>query len=126
MEWIDGYSESGGAAGTNATVGSQDVGVAEGRIELAASRELMSDVRLTGRGGYLARTSTGDDSVDVTLFDMTEDVPTYDDDASSFYAGGDLVILLPGMAALQLGGNAFFGGDGMFGYEATASVDARF
>ena len=126
MEWIDGYTETGGDAGTNAVVGSQDVEVAEGQIELALSRLVMENVRFTGRGGYLARTTMGDDHVEVTLFDTTQDVSIDAADPSSFYAGGNMVVNLPGSAILQTGGQVFFGDDGMSGYEVTASVGARF
>ena len=126
MEWIDGYTETGGDAGTNAVVSSQTVEVAEGQIELALSRLAMENVRFTGRGGYLARTSTGDDHVEVTLFDTTQDVSIDAADPSSLYAGGNMVVDLPGSAILQIGGQVFFGDDGMSGYEVTASVGARF
>ena len=126
LERIDGYTETGGGAGTNAVVGSQDVEVAEGRIELALSRLVRENVRFTGRGGYLARRSTGDDHVEVTLFDTTRNVSTWADDPASFYTGGNMVVALPGSAILQIGGQVFFGGDGMSGYEGTASLGGRF
>jgi hypothetical protein len=126
MEQIDGYTETGGSTGTNAVVSSQTVEVAEGQLELALSRQALENVRVTGRGGYLARTAMGDDHVAVTLFETTEDVSTFANDPSSFYAGGNMVVDLPGNSILQIGGQVFFGDGGMSGYEGTFSVDARF
>jgi hypothetical protein len=123
MEWIDGFSETGGDAG--ATVASQNVGVAEGHVELALSRMVMANARFTGRGGYFARTSTGDDGVDVTIYGTTESVPTDADDAAGFYAGGDLVVDLPGSAVFEIGGSAFFGED-VSGYQGNASLGIQF
>ena len=77
-------------------------------------------------GAYLARTAMGDDHVAVTLFDTTQDVSTFANDPSSFYAGGNMVVDLPGNSILQVGGQVFFGDGGMSGYEGTFSVDARF
>ena len=83
----------------------------------------MENVRFTGRGGDLAWASTGDVHVEVMLFDTTRNVSTWADDPSSFYAGGNMVVDLLGIAILQIGGPVFFGGGG---YEGTASVGARF
>ena len=66
------------------------------------------------------------DHVAVTLFETTQDVSTFANDPSSFYAGGDMVVDLPGNSILQVGGQVFFGDGGMSGYEGTFSVDARF
>ena len=118
MERIDGYTDAGGDSGTNTVVGSQGVEVAEGRIELALSRLAMEIAGFTGRGGYLARMTTGDDPVEVTLFDTTQNVSTWADDPSSFYAAGNMVVDLPGSAILQIGGQVFFGDGRMSGCEA--------
>jgi Autotransporter beta-domain len=126
MEWIDGYTETGGDPATNASVAAQNVGVFEGTIELAVSRQVMQAIRFTARGGYVARSATGDDTVEVTLLDMTRDVPTYADNPSALFAGGGFNVDLPGTASLQLGGRAFFDGHGMSGYEGTASLGVTF
>jgi hypothetical protein len=49
----------------------------------------------------------------VTLFETTEDVSTFANDPSSFYAGGNMVVDLPGNSILQIGGQVFFGDGGM-------------
>jgi hypothetical protein len=126
-EWINGYSETGGMdPDTNATVASQNVSVAEGQLELALSRQVMEMVRFTARGGYLARATSGDDTVEVTLLTMTKDVPTHTENPSALYAGGAFDFGLSDTASLQLGGTAFFDGHGMSGYEVTGSLGVTF
>ncbi len=109
IQFIDGYSETGSNA--NATVGSQQVQIAEGRLELAASK-----VFQTGHarvyGGYLARGSFGDDAVGVNLVGQDILVPTGEDTFQSVgYLGSQMVFNITSGLGLQVGSQFAFGSD---------------
>jgi outer membrane autotransporter protein len=122
MQTIDGYSESGLSA--NATVNERDVSVAEGRLEIAASRQ-MESVYFTGRIGWLHRTSTGDDSATVTMLGISQAIAADGADRSAGYFGADLDIAVAQNLDLELGGEATFGSE-ITGGRFTAALVAKF
>jgi subtilase-type serine protease len=119
---IDGYSESGLSA--NAAVGERDVSVAEGRLEIAASRQ-MESVFFTGRIGWLYQASTGDDSATVTMLGISQAIEAGGADRSAGYFGADLDIAVAQNLDLELGGEATFGSE-ITGGRFNAALVAKF
>ena len=62
MQDIDGYTETGSAS--NADVGSRFIGLIEANVEMAATKRLDFG-SLTGRAGYMFRSSNGDDAASI-------------------------------------------------------------
>nr|WP_319387292.1 autotransporter domain-containing protein [uncultured Roseibium sp.] len=102
------YTETGAAA--NATVDSHTFAVAEGDFELALSRSFQL-VTLTGRAGYLVRSSTGDDDVPVTLLGITNSVGLGATDRSAAYLGAALDLNLGPQASFTLDGQGYLSDD---------------
>ncbi len=109
IQFIDGYSETGSNA--NAIVGSQQVQIAEGRLELAASKGFQTG-HARVYGGYLARGSFGDDAVGVNLVGQNILVPTGEDTFQSVgYLGSQMVFNITSGLGLQVGSQFAFGSD---------------
>ncbi|MGI9522517.1 MAG: autotransporter domain-containing protein, partial [Hyphomicrobiaceae bacterium] len=125
-ESIDGYREEGGWSYSNAQVDDRSIGVWEGFAELAASVSLGRGAALTGRGGYLARQTTGDNTVDVKLLGMSRSISSAADEPTGFYAGGDVTFDPWKGFSFKAGGQAFFGDDNLDGYEANAKLGIKF
>ncbi|WP_421979855.1 autotransporter domain-containing protein [Roseibium sp.] len=102
------YTETGAAA--NAIVDSHTFGVAEGDFELAISRSFQL-VTLTGRAGYLLRSSTGDDDVPVTLLGITNSIGLGETDRSAAYLGAGLDLNLGPQASFTLDGQGYLSDD---------------
>nr|WP_319384197.1 autotransporter domain-containing protein [uncultured Roseibium sp.] len=102
------YTETGSAA--NATVDSHTFGVLEGDFELALSRSFQL-VTVTGRAGYLVRSSTGDDDVPVTLLGITNSIGLGATDRSAAYLGAALDLNLGPQASFTLDGQGYMSDD---------------
>ncbi|WP_421982769.1 autotransporter domain-containing protein [Roseibium sp.] len=102
------YEESGSNA--NASVDAHSLGVVEGDFELAVSRDI-GPAALTGRAGYLLRSSVGDDDVPVTLLGITNAVGLDATDRSAAYAGASLDLHLGSNASFTLDGQGTFSDD---------------
>ena len=102
------YTESGSNA--NATVDAHTLGVAEGDFELAISRSFQL-VTLTGRAGYLVRSSAGDDDVPVTLLGITNSIGLGATDRSAAYLGAALELDLGPQASFTLDGQGYLSDD---------------
>ncbi|WP_421979663.1 autotransporter domain-containing protein [Roseibium sp.] len=102
------YTESGSAA--NATVDSHTFGVAEGDFELALSRSF-GIATVTGRAGYLLRSSTGDDDVPVTLLGITNSIGLGATDRSAAYLGASMDLNLGPQASFTLDGQGYLSDD---------------
>nr|WP_319387194.1 autotransporter outer membrane beta-barrel domain-containing protein [uncultured Roseibium sp.] len=102
------YEESGSNA--NASVDAHSLGVVEGDFELAVSRDI-GPATLTGRAGYLVRSSAGDDDVPVTLLGITNSVGLDATDRSAAYAGASLDLHLGPTASFTLDGQGTFSDD---------------
>ncbi|WP_421982878.1 autotransporter domain-containing protein [Roseibium sp.] len=102
------YTESGSAA--NATVDSHTFGVVEGDFELALSRSF-GIATVTGRAGYLLRSSTGDDNVPVTLLGITNSIGLGETGRSAAYLGAALDLNLGPQASFTLDGQGYLSDD---------------
>lgn len=122
-QWIDGYTETGAGAG-NAVVDSRTIGVSEANLELAARKQVGTHT-LTGRLGYLYRTSVGDDSANVTIIGQTVAVPFFDEDRHAGYAGFDANFQLTDSASLGVGAQVTVGDD-FFGTQGNARLAIKF
>ncbi len=123
---IDSYTETGSlAANGNATVGSQDVQLAEGRLELALHKQSGNlDTRVFG--GYLGRYSLGDDNVSVTLLNITNPIPIGTDDYQSLgYVGADVVLNMSPTAGIRAT-VVYTGGDGVSSFGGSGGVTVNF
>ncbi|WP_422038764.1 autotransporter domain-containing protein [Roseibium sp.] len=116
------YTETGSAA--NATVDSHTFGVAEGDFELAVSRSL-GLATLSGRAGYLVRSSTGDDDVPVTLLGITNSIGLGETDRSAAYLGAGLDLNLGPQASFTLDGQGYLSDD-VDALEGMARLSIRF
>uniref|UniRef100_UPI00273E4661 autotransporter outer membrane beta-barrel domain-containing protein n=1 Tax=Roseibium sp. MMSF_3412 TaxID=3046712 RepID=UPI00273E4661 len=108
LQQTGGYTETGAAA--NATVESHTFGVLEGDFELAVSRSF-GLATVTGRAGYLVRSSAGDDDVPVTLLGITNSVGLGAADRSAAYLGASLDLNLGPQASFTLDGQGILSGD---------------
>ncbi|WP_421979662.1 autotransporter domain-containing protein [Roseibium sp.] len=102
------YTESGSAA--NATVDSHTFGVVEGDFELALSRSF-GIATVTGRAGYLLRSSTGDDNVPVTLLGITNSIGLGETGRSAAYLGASMDLNLGPQASFTLDGQGYLSDD---------------
>lgn len=108
LQHTSAYAESGSNA--NASVDAHSLGVVEGDFELAVSRDI-GPATLTGRAGYLVRSSAGDDDVPVTLLGITNSVGLDAADRSAAYAGAALDLHLGSNASFTLDGHGTFSDD---------------
>lgn len=108
MQHTSAYEESGSNA--NASVDAHSLGVVEGDFELAVSKDIGA-ATLTGRAGYLVRSSAGDDDVTVMLLGITNSVGLDATDRSAAYAGVSLDLHLGPSASFTLDGQGTFSGD---------------
>jgi hypothetical protein len=119
---IDGFTETGSNA--DATVGSRDLSMLEASAEIAATKSLAFGT-VTGRLGYLSRTSTGDENAEITLLSIDNTVPFGNTDSEAFYVGlGTYIGIAPNLS-LQLDSQGYFGGD-FTGYQGMATLVGRF
>jgi uncharacterized protein with beta-barrel porin domain len=123
MQSTDGYSESGAGAG-NASVDDQDIAVAEGRLEIAASRQ-MDSVLFTGRLGWLTQWSPSDNEASVTMLGITQTVSADGGDRSAGFAGVDLTVAISDALDFTAAGEATFGAD-ITGGRFSAGLVAKF
>ena len=123
MQSTDGYSETGAGVG-NASVDDQDIAVAEGRLEIAASRQ-MESVLFTGRLGWLTQWSPSDNEASVTMLGITQTVSADGGDRSAGYAGVDLTVAISDALDFTAAGEATFGGD-ITGGRFSAGLVAKF
>jgi hypothetical protein len=123
MQSTDGYSETGAGAG-NASVDDQDIAVAEGRLEIAASRQ-MESVLFTGRLGWLTQWAPSDNVASVTMLGITQTVSADGGDRSAGYFGADLTVAISDALDFTAAGEATFGGD-ITGGRFSAGLVARF
>ena len=120
---IDGYTET--SMRGPATVGSQDIQLAEGRLELAFQRQTNTiDTRVFG--GYLGRYSLGDDNVNVTLVGVTTPIPIGTDDFQSLgYVGADVFFKISPKAGIKAG-IVYTGGDGVSSFGGSGGITVEF
>jgi hypothetical protein len=123
MQSTEGYSESGAGLG-NTIVGDQDVAVAEGRLEIAASRQ-MESVLFTGRLGWLTQWAPSDNEASVTMLGITQTVSADGGDRSAGFAGVDLTVAISDALDFTAAGEATFGGD-ITGGRFSAGLVAKF
>jgi uncharacterized protein YhjY with autotransporter beta-barrel domain len=123
MQTIDGYSETGASAG-NATIDDQDLAVAEGRLEIAASRQ-MDSVLFTGRLGWLTQWSPSDNEASVTMLGITQTISADGADRSAGFAGVDLTVVISDALDFTAAGEATFGSD-ITGGRFSAGFVAKF
>lgn len=123
MQSLDGYTENGGGS-ANATVADRDIAMLEASAEIAATKTLDFGT-ITGRIGYVFRTSTGDDAVNVTMLGATNSLGFGDTDSDAAYLGMSANFNVTATSMLVLDGQAFFSGD-MNGYQGMAKFVASF
>jgi hypothetical protein len=123
MQSADGYSESGAGAG-NASVDDQDIAVAEGRLEIAASRQ-MDSVLFTGRLGWLTQWAPSDNEASVTMLGITQTVSADGGDRQAGFAGVDLTVAISDALDFTAAGEATFGAD-ITGGRLSAGLVAKF
>ncbi|MCG8342281.1 MAG: autotransporter outer membrane beta-barrel domain-containing protein, partial [Chlorobiales bacterium] len=104
-QWIDGYTETGPSA-ANAVLDSRNVDMLEGRLELAATRQFGDIARLTGRIGWLNRTSPGDESASIIMIGETTTVSSSSDDHNIGYLGAEMHFDLSNAVSLDVIGEA--------------------
>ncbi|WP_419913883.1 autotransporter domain-containing protein [Hoeflea sp.] len=122
LQQIDGFTESGSAA--NAQVGSRSIGMIEANVEVAAAKPVKFGT-VTGRIGYLARYSTGDEAVPVVLLNITNTVGFGDTESHSAYLGLAADIDITPTTSLVLDGTGFVGGD-LLGFQGLAKLVASY
>lgn len=121
-QWLDGYTESGSAA--NARVGSRNLGVVEGRVEIAAARRF-DQAMITGRLGYLARESVGDDDVTISMIGVRRSIGFGNEDVSAPYLGLGAAFELYNGGKLEFDGQAYIGDD-LGGLQGALKYTQRF
>ncbi len=124
-QWIEGYTETGPSA-ANAVLDSRNVDMLEGRLELAATKQLGDIARLTGRIGWLNRTSPGDESVSIIMIGETTTVPFSSDDHNIGYLGAEMHFDLSKAVSLDVIGEAAVIGPDMSLLRGAAVLSACF
>ncbi|PCJ83036.1 MAG: hypothetical protein COA52_19490 [Hyphomicrobiales bacterium] len=114
VEWLDGATETGPATNGsgNAIIGERKITIGEALLEIAASRTLGAgslNTLFTARAGVLRRMSLGDDSAEVTLLGITQDILSGYEDSFAFYAGMDASIAVSNAVSLDLSSSATIG-----------------
>jgi len=122
LQAVGGYTETGSTA--NASVDGYTLGVFEGNLELEASKTV-GIATLSGRAGYLFRSSAGDDSVPVTMLGITNSVGIGDTDSSAAYLGASADFALAPQASFVLDGQGYVSDD-MEGLQGLARLAIRF
>jgi len=123
---IDGYTETGAADYANTTVADRDIAVGEFNAELAVSKQVNSTLTLSARGGYMARSSQGDDQVLVEMNGVSNDVPFTTQDVQAGYAGASINVKLGEQANLSVSGNYVDGSEIDSSYKAGAMLSIKY
>ncbi|WP_422037779.1 autotransporter domain-containing protein [Roseibium sp.] len=116
------YSETGSDA--NARVGAHTLGLIEADLEVAVSRHI-GPATLTGRFGYLFRSSFGNDDVRVTLLGISNSVEVVPSGRSAVSLGGTIDVDLGSQARFTVDGRGSFSNDAEV-LQGTARFAIRF
>lgn len=106
---VGSYTETG--ATENASVDSFSFGVSEITGEVEVGYGLGAGSEVTGALGFISRTSSGGDSVNVTLLGDTQAVNYQYEDFTAFTAGLGFNKSFENGGAMDIGADAMFGGD---------------
>ncbi|KHF24235.1 outer membrane autotransporter barrel domain-containing protein [Solemya velum gill symbiont] len=119
---IDGYTEK--DSNSNATVDDIDIGVTELRGGLDVTHRT-SVMALTGTIGYMSRSGSGDDSVNITMILDNNDVGFNYSDVDAAYGGISFAYKMNEATTLKLNASVTVGDD-IDAASASASVNMKF
>ncbi|OOZ28326.1 autotransporter domain-containing protein [Solemya velum gill symbiont] len=119
---IDGYTEK--DSNSNATVDDIDIGVTELRGGLDVTHRT-SVMALTGTIGYMSRSGSGDDSVNITMILDNNDVGFNYSDVDTAYGGISFAYKMNEATTLKLNASVTVGDD-IDAASASASVNMKF